>query len=95
MEALAHLFRPDSNDSTHSGPMFKWSHSERYFARKTSNNGGLLRLVAGRKHCLVAPECAWSEENIKHTKRVFGSVDSDDHITLDHMYCLIQTHLLC
>lgn len=42
MEALAHLFRPDSNDSRHNGPLFKWSHSERYFARKTSNNGGLL-----------------------------------------------------
>ena len=45
MEALAHLFRPDSNDSGHNAPIFKWSHSERYFARKTSNNGGLLRLV--------------------------------------------------
>ena len=45
MEALAHLFRPDSNDSGQNAPIFKWSHSERYFARKTSNNGGLLRLV--------------------------------------------------
>jgi len=42
MEALAHLFRPDSNDSGQNAPIFKWSHSERYFARKTSNNGGLL-----------------------------------------------------
>jgi len=38
MEALAHLFRPDSNDSGQNAPIFKWSHSERYFARKTSNN---------------------------------------------------------
>lgn len=42
MEAREDLFRPDSNDNSQNGPLFKWSHSERYFARKTLQNGGLL-----------------------------------------------------